>query len=76
MKREDVKRRSAEGVVFDTQIIANPVNTREWIVLFKKGEGRSFFLVNDADEVDSFASLDGLVEELRQIGIRRSEIHL
>lgn len=76
MKREDVKRRSAEGVVFDTQVMANPANTREWIVMFKKDAGRSFFLVNEQDEVDSFSSLDGLVEELRQLGIRRSEIRL
>lgn len=76
MKREDVKRRSAEGVVFDTQVMANPANTREWIVMFKKNAGRSFFLVNEQDEVDSFASLDSLVEELRQLGIRRSEIQL
>jgi len=76
MKREDVKRRSAEGVVFDTQVMANPANTREWIVMFKKDAGRSFFLVNEQDEVDSFSSLDLLVEELRQIGIRRSEIQL
>lgn len=76
MTRDDVKRRSAEGVVFGTQVMANPANTREWIVMFKKDAGRSFFLVNEQEEVDSFASLDGLVEQLRQLGIRRSEIQL
>ena len=30
MKRADVKRRTAEGVTFDTQIMANPANTAEW----------------------------------------------
>lgn len=37
MQREDVKARHAEGVVFDTHVIANPTNTREWIVFFKGG---------------------------------------
>ena len=48
MQREDVKARHAEGVVFDTHVIANPANTREWIVFFKKGAGRSFFLVGSS----------------------------
>lgn len=76
MKRENVKVRIAEGVVFDTQILANPANTREWIVMFKKDAGRSFFLIDDQDEIDSFSDLESLVNELRKLGIRRTEIHL
>ena len=33
---------------------ANPANTREWIVLLKKGAGTSFFLVDDQEQVESF----------------------
>lgn len=76
MKREKVKARIDEGVVFDTQIMANPANTREWIVMFKKDAGRSFFLIDDQEEIDSFSDLDSLVNELRKLGIRRTEIHL
>ena len=76
MKREKVKVRIDEGVVFDTQIMANPANTREWIVMFKKDAGRSFFLIDDQDEIDSFTYLDSLINELRKLGIRRTEIHL
>jgi hypothetical protein len=76
MKRETVKVRITEGVVFDTQIMANPANTREWIVMFKKDAGRSFFLVDEQDEIDSFSDLDSLVDELRNLGIRLTEIHL
>lgn len=47
MKRADVKRRTAEGVLFDTQIMVNPANTTQWIVLFKREAGRSFFLVDE-----------------------------
>ena len=76
MKRADVIQRLADGAVFDTQVIANPANTREWIVFFKKGEGRSYLLVDDAEQVESFPSLDSLMVELRGLGIKRVETHL
>lgn len=74
--REDIKSKQAQGVLFDTHIIANPANTREWIVLLKKGAGTSFFLVDDQEQVESFADLNGLIEELRLLGIKAAEIHL
>ncbi|MGE8498518.1 MAG: hypothetical protein ACN6O6_13505 [Pseudomonas sp.] len=76
MKREDVRAKHAAGALFDTHVIANPANTREWIVLFKKGVGTSFFLVDEQDQVEAFADLNGLIEELRQLGIKGVEIHL
>lgn len=76
MKREDIRAKHAAGVLFDTHVIANPANTREWIVLLKKGAGTSFFLVDKQEQVESFADLNVLVEELRQLGIKRAEIHI
>ncbi|MBH3341271.1 hypothetical protein I5L51_19340 [Pseudomonas mendocina] len=76
MKRADVKRRTSEGVLFDTQIMANPANTAEWIVFFKKEAGRSFFLVDETEQVETFASLDEVVPELRVLGIKRVEVQL
>lgn len=35
-----------------------------------------FFLIDDQDEIDSFSDLNSLVDELRKLGIRRTEIHL
>jgi len=76
VKRNDVKARNAAGISFDTHVIANPANTREWIVFFKKDAGRSFFLVDESEQVESFAQLDGLIGELRELGIKNVEIHL
>ncbi|MEE9103645.1 hypothetical protein ACAW63_18520 [Pseudomonas sp. QE6] len=76
MKRNDVKARNAAGISFDTHVIANPTNTKEWIVFFKKDAGRSFFLVDESEQVESFAHLDGLIVELRELGIKNVEIHL
>lgn len=76
MKRADIRAKHAAGVLFDSHVIANPANTREWIVLFKKGAGTSFFLVDEQEQVESFADLNGLIEELRQLGIKRAEIFL
>ena len=75
MKRSDVKDKHAEGVSFDTHVIANPTNLKEWIVFFKKDAGRSFFLVDDNEEVESFIHLDDLIHELRDLGIKNAEIH-
>ncbi|HZX51684.1 hypothetical protein [Pseudomonas sp. XK-1] len=75
MQREEVKSKQAAGVFFDTHVIVNPANTQEWIVLFKKGAGTSFFLVDGQEQVESFADLNMLIEELRQLGIKGAEIH-
>ena len=76
MKREHVSARQAEGQISATHIIQNPAALGEWIVFFKKSGGRSFFLVDDQDEVESFASLDALTETLRGLGIKFAEVHL
>lgn len=75
MNRNDVKARHAEGTVFDTHVIANPTNTKEWIVFFKKDAGRSYFLVDENEEVETFVHLDDLIAELRDLGIKSAEIH-
>lgn len=76
MKREDVITRHAQGSISATHVIQNPATPGEWIVFFKKSEGRSFFLVDDQDEVESFSSLDALVETVRSLGIKFAEIHI
>ncbi|AZF05561.1 hypothetical protein C4J94_2793 [Pseudomonas sp. R5-89-07] len=76
MKREHVKARHAEGQITATHVIQNPADLGEWIVFFKKSGGRSYFLVDDQDEVESFPRLDDLIETLRSLGIKFAEVHL
>ncbi|KPU53881.1 hypothetical protein AN403_1153 [Pseudomonas fluorescens] len=76
MKREQVRARHAEGLISATHVIQNPADLGEWIVFFKKSAGRSYFLVDDNDEVESFANLDDLIETLRELGIKFAEVHL
>ncbi|AKA24121.1 hypothetical protein PCL1606_26700 [Pseudomonas chlororaphis] len=57
-------------------MIQNPANSGEWIVFFKKSAGRSYFLVDDNDEVESFERLDDLIGTLRGLGIKFAEIHM
>lgn len=76
MKREQVHERHAEGLICATHVIQNPASPGEWIVFFKKSAGRSFFLVDDQDEVESFSGLDELIETLRGLGIKFAEIHI
>ncbi len=76
LSREKVRDRQAAGKISATHIIANPTLAREWIVFFKKDGGRSYFLVDESDEVMSFRRLDDAVKELRGLGIKFAEIHL
>ncbi|MDY7066684.1 hypothetical protein PsexTeo8_31450 [Pseudomonas extremaustralis] len=76
MKREHVKTHHTEGHITATHVIQNPADLGEWIVFFKKSGGRSFFLVDDQDEVESFQRLDDLIETIRGLGIKFAEIHL
>lgn len=76
MKREQVRQRHAEGLISATHVIQNPADPGEWIVFFKKSAGRSYFLVDDNDEVESFSSLDVLIETVRGLGIKFAEIHM
>ncbi|MNL02563.1 hypothetical protein D3C87_1230730 [compost metagenome] len=76
MKRERVRECHAEGQICTTHVIQNPASPGEWIVFFKKSAGRSFFLVDDNDEVESFASVDELIETVRGLGIKFAEIHM
>jgi len=76
MKREQVRERHAEGHISATHVIQNPASPGEWIVFFKKSAGRSYFLVDENDEVESFSGLDELVETVRGLGIKFAEIHM
>jgi hypothetical protein len=76
MKREQVRERHAGGHISATHVIQNPADTGEWIVFFKKSGGRSYFLVDDQDEVESFSRLDDLIETIRGLGIKFAEIHM
>jgi len=76
MKREQVRERHAEGLISATHVIQNPANPGEWIVFFKKSAGRSYFLVDDNDEVESFNRLDDLIDVVRGLGIKFAEIHM
>lgn len=76
MKREQVRERHAQGLICATHVIQNPASPGEWIAFFKKSAGRSYFLVDDQDEVESFSRLDDLVETLRSLGIKFAEIHI
>ncbi len=68
MKREKVRDRQAAGKISATHIIANPTLAREWIVFFKKDGGRSYFLVDESDEVMSFRRLDDAVRRAARAG--------
>ncbi|AZC27017.1 hypothetical protein [Pseudomonas sessilinigenes] len=76
MKREHIREKHAEGLISATHVIQNPANSGEWIVFFKKSAGRSYFLVDDSDEVESFTRLDDLIETIRGLGIKFAEIHM
>ncbi|AJE21454.1 hypothetical protein E0E54_19265 [Azotobacter chroococcum] len=75
MKRQDVETLQTEGTAFVTHLIRNPARSGEWIAFFQLNTGRSFFLIDEHDEVESFRQLDRLIEVLQRLGIKLAEIH-
>ncbi len=74
MKKHDIKALREESRVVSVKIVRSPSDAREWVVLFKEIEGKSFFLISDDDQVCSYATLDAAVEALDALGFARAEV--
>ena len=74
MRKHEIEALRENSRVDSVKIVRSPSDAREWVVLFKEIEGKSFFLISDDDEVCSYATLDAAVEVLDALGFARAEI--
>ncbi|WP_152207999.1 hypothetical protein [Marinobacter changyiensis] len=74
MKKHEIEALRENNRVDAVKIVRSPSNAREWVVLFKEIEGKSFFLISDEDQVCSYVTLDAAVETLDALGFARAEI--
>lgn len=74
MKKHEIEALQENNRVDSVKIVRSPSDAREWVVLFKEIEGKSFFLISDDDQVCSHVTLDAAVEALDAMGFARAEV--
>lgn len=74
MKKHEITVLREKNRVDSVKIVRSPSTAREWVVLFKEIEGKSFFLISDDDQVCSYATLDAAVDALDTLGFARAEV--
>ncbi len=74
MKKHEIEALREKSRVDSVKIVRSPSDASEWVVLFKKFSGKSFFLISDDDRVCSYATLDAAVEALDAMGFARAEV--
>lgn len=74
MKTYEIEALREKNCVDSVKIVRSPSDVREWVVLFKDIEGKSFFLVSEDDEVCSYVTLDAAIEALDALEFARAEV--
>lgn len=74
MKKHEIRTLREKSHVDSVKIIRSPSDAREWVVLFKLVDGKSFLLVSDDDQVFSYVALDAAVQALDALGFARAEV--
>ncbi len=74
MKKHDIEVLREKGLVDSVKIVRSPSDSTEWVVLFKKISGKSFFLISNDDQVRTYTTIDAAVEALDALGFARAEV--
>ncbi|MFO7787062.1 MAG: hypothetical protein R6W87_04705 [Halospina sp.] len=74
MKREDIIDLHSNDRIEAARIIPAPSQGRQWILFFEEAGGRSYFLLNEDEEVCQFQTVDSAIEELQALGFRWAEV--
>ena len=74
MKRQAIIDFHREQRIDAVSIMPAPSREKHWILFFEESEGRSYFLLNEEDEVYQFQTVDSAVEELQTLGFKRAEV--
>lgn len=74
MKRQAIINLHREQRIDAVSIMPAPSREKHWILFFEESEGRSYFLLNEQDEVRQFQTVDSAIEELQALGFKRAEI--
>ncbi|TDT37691.1 hypothetical protein DES49_2648 [Halospina denitrificans] len=74
MKRQAIIDLHREQRIDAVSIMPAPSREKHWILFFEESEGRSYFLLNEEDEVSQFKTIDSAVEELQALGFKRADI--
>jgi hypothetical protein len=70
MKREDIIDLHSNHRIDAARVIPAPSQSRQWILFFLETEGRSYFLLNENDEICQFQTVDEAIGELQALGFK------
>lgn len=76
MKLSSVKRKlsAKEVIVFD--VLSNPGNLEEWIILIREQSGKSHFLVNEDESVIRSKDANEILSLLKYLGVKNVHVSL
>ncbi|KAA8976899.1 MULTISPECIES: hypothetical protein [Gammaproteobacteria] len=70
MKREDIIDLHSHHRIDAARVIPAPSQSRKWILFFLETEGRSYFLLNENDDICQFQTVDEAIGELQALGFK------
>ena len=74
MKIEEAKAGYEASTLVSIDLIPNTSIKGEWVILIKDREGKSYFLINQNEDILSFRSINDAVETMQSIGFRRAKL--
>lgn len=76
MKLAEAIRLHAAGELLHVELMRNPKDRNRWFLTLRDRIEKRFFLVDDNDDVETYASLEEAINISKQIGFRTATLHL
>lgn len=66
----------AADELLHVELMRSPNDRSRWFLVLRDRVEKRFFLVDDSDEVETYASIEDAIAISRQIGFRTAILHL
>lgn len=76
MKLSEVKLELERGESFTFKLMRNPSCVLKWVVWIQEPSGKSYFLLDDCNEVVSHSDANEVFVLLRSLGVRAAQVML
>jgi len=76
MKLAEAIRLHDAGELLHVELMRNPKDRNRWFLTLRDRVEKRFFLVDDNDDVETYANLEEAIGVSKQIGFRTATLHL
>ena len=76
MKLAEAIRLHEAGELLHVELMRTPKDRNRWFLTLRDQVEKRFFLVDDNDDVETYASLEEAISIGKQIGFRTATLHL